>query len=134
MQNTRPPAFPHRSSPGNIRVDPNQASAGSNYSNKPEVSKQGTWKRNTHRVATVGNNSAGISVRDERMDSWGRNGGRRKVNGHHYYRQGNKFLRTSNGRSSLRQSEEESPRMNKNLNQRKLILAKQICEVQKQID
>eukprot|EP00944_MAST-04C_sp_MAST-4C-sp1_P014429 g14429.t1 len=113
MQNTRPPAFPHRSSPGNIRVDPNQASAGSNYSNKPEVSKQGTWKRNTHRVATVGNNSAGISVRDERMDSWGRNGGRRKVNGHHYYRQGNKFLRTSNGRSSLRQSEEESPRMNK---------------------
>ena len=114
MQDIRSPAFPHRSSPGNVRVDPNQAWAGSGDTNKPEVSKQGTWKRNTHRVAAVDNNSVGMGVRDERMDSWRRNGDRRKVNGHNYYRQGNNnFSRTLNGRSSLRQSEDESPRMNK---------------------
>ena len=65
MQDIRSPAFPHRSSPGNVRVDPNQAWAGSGDTNKPEVSKQGTWKRNTHRVAAVDNNSVGMGVRDE---------------------------------------------------------------------
>ena len=124
MQNSRLSNFPRRNRPEKVRANPNLVWAGDGDNNKPEVSKQGAWKRNTNRVAVIDNNSVAMGVRNGRMDTFWNDGGRRKVNGHNHYRRDSNFLTTPNGRSPPRQSDVESSQMNEIVQSRRSRLRK----------